>query len=68
MPPMTAASPAATVAMVTSRFRMCAISCAMTPRTSRRGSVRSRPLVTATAPWAGLRPVAKALAWASSVR
>ena len=62
MPLMTAARPAATVAMVMSRLRMCAISWAMTPRTSRRGRTRSRPAVTATAPLAGLRPVAKALA------
>ena len=62
MPLITAARPAATVAMVTSRLRMCAISCATTPRTSRRDKVRSRPVVTATAPCAGLRPVAKALA------
>ncbi|MNN92065.1 hypothetical protein D3C81_2102790 [compost metagenome] len=46
-----------------SRFFTWASSCAITPRTSSRVSMSSRPRVAATAAFSGLRPVAKALGW-----
>ena len=50
----------ASVITSTSRFWMCASSCASTPSTSRGSSVSQRPVVTATAECFGLRPVANA--------
>ena len=46
-----------------SRLRMCASSCASTPRSSSSESSLVIPRVTATAECFGLRPVAKALGW-----
>jgi hypothetical protein len=63
----TEASMAAIDAIKMSRLWMWASSWAITPRSSR--SVRSarRPVVTATTPWRGSRPVAKALGAGSSM-
>jgi hypothetical protein len=65
---MTPAMTAATVATRVSRFLMWASSCAMTPRTSRSSRMCIRPAVTATAAFAGLRPVANALGCGSSIQ
>ena len=51
---------AAMVAMRMSRFFTCESSCAMTPSSCRGVRICMIPLVTATAAWPGLRPVAKA--------
>ena len=50
-----------------SRVLMCASSWAMTPASSSRFSTCKRPWVTATAPLAGLRPVAKAFGASSGM-
>ena len=60
---MAPATVAVTVMIRVSRFFTCASSCAMTPRTSSRVSMSSRPVVAHTTALAGLRPVAKALGW-----
>ena len=52
---------AATEPMRMSRLRTCMSSWASTPRISYQSRWSSRPWVTATAAWFGLRPVAKAL-------
>ena len=59
------ATVAVTVMISVSRLRMWASSWAMTPATSSSGIRSSRPVFTATAAFAGLRPVAKALGWSS---
>ena len=46
-----------------SRFLMCASSCAITPATSSRDIMLSRPVVAATAACSGSRPVANAFGW-----
>jgi hypothetical protein len=51
-----------------SRCFTCASSCAITPRSSRADSSCRMPVVAATAACSGLRPVAKALGCASSMR
>ena len=48
-------------------FLTCASSCAITPASSSRLSDCIRPVVTATAAFCGLRPVANALGCASSI-
>ena len=65
--PMAPASVAVTVMISESRFFTCASSWAMTAATSRSSSMRSRPVVAATAAFSGLRPVAKALGWSVSI-
>ena len=65
--PIAPASVAVIVMISESRFFTCASSCAMTPATSRASSMRSRPVVAATAAFSGFRPVAKALGWSSSM-
>jgi hypothetical protein len=52
---------ALTVMISVSRFLTCASSCAITPASSSRVSMRNSPVVAATAEFSGLRPVAKAL-------
>ncbi len=59
------ATVAVTVMMSVSRLRICASSCAITPAPSSSLIRLSRPVFTATAALAGLRPVAKALGWSS---
>ena len=56
----------ASVVTCTSRLRMCDISCASTPSSSRRDMRLSSPLVTATPELFGERPNAKALGAGSS--
>ena len=51
-----------------SRFFTWASSCAITPRSSRSESSLMIPVVAATAALSGLRPVANAFGWASSIR
>ena len=63
----TLASIAAIEAIKMSRLWMWASSWAMTPRSSRSVSSRRMPVVTATTPCAGLRPVANALGAGSSM-
>ncbi len=54
------ATVAATVMISVSRFFTCPSSCASTPASSSRLSIRMMPVVAATAALSGLRPVAKA--------
>ncbi len=61
------ATVAATVMVRVSRFLICASSCAITPASSSRFRRWTRPVVTATAAFSGLRPVAKALGWGCSI-
>ena len=68
MAAITAPIIAAIVCTSTSRFEMCAISCASTPRTCSGGRWCSRPSVTAIAEFFGLRPVAKALGCSDWIR
>ena len=58
---------ATTVMISVSRLPTCAISWAMTPASSSRVSMWRMPVVTATAAFCGLRPVAKALGEGSSI-
>ena len=58
---MAPAMVAVTVMIRVSRFFTWASSCAITPRTSSRVSISSRPVVAQTAAFSGFRPVAKAL-------
>ena len=58
---------AATEEMRMSRLPTWEISWARTPRSSSQVQICRIPWVTATAAWSGLRPVAKALGWASGV-
>ena len=64
---MAPATMAAMLAMRMSRFLMCAISWASTPSSSRAGSARWMPAVTAMAACLGLRPVAKAFGCSAGV-
>ena len=57
------ATVAATVIVRVSRFLIWASSCAITPSSSSRSSACMMPVVTATAAFSGLRPVAKAFGW-----
>ena len=66
--PMAPDKVAATVMISVSRWRTWASSCAITPATSSRLRLRSRPVVAATAACSGSRPVAKAFGWSSSIR
>ncbi len=61
-----ASTPANSISWM-SRLRTWASSWAMTPCSSSRSSVRSRPLVTATDAVSGRRPVANALGAGSSM-
>ncbi|GAA1091414.1 hypothetical protein GCM10009642_33220 [Nocardiopsis metallicus] len=58
---MSVVSVAATALIRVSLERMCASSCARTPRSSRSSRVRSRPVVQHRAARRGVLPVAKAL-------
>ena len=64
---MAMAMVAATEAIRMSRLPTWEISWARTPRSSSQVQICRIPWVTATAAWSGLRPVAKALGWASGV-
>ena len=64
-----AISMVAVIVMISvSRLRTCASSWAITPASSSRDSMLSRPVVTATAAFCGLRPVAKAFGCGLSIR
>ena len=59
--------PAASAMVRMSRLRTCAISCAITARSSRGPITASRPVVAATYEWSGFRPAANALGAGSSI-
>ena len=65
---ITPTSTAARLISRTSRLRMCAISWAMTPSSSRVDSFSIRPVVAATYACSGLRPAAKAFGAGSLIR
>ena len=68
MSPASVAKKLASVMISTSRLPMCESSCARTPSTSCGSSVCQSPVVTATAAFFGLRPVANAFGiWVSMI-